>query len=135
MSDISVVGLGAMGSALASAQLDAGCSVTVWNRSPQKARPLIARGANGAASISEAVQASPVIMICVANYTVTNALLQADDVAPILSGRTITQFSTGTPKEARDGEAWLADQGAEYLDGAIMCYPNDVGAQNDPFRS
>ncbi len=128
MSDISVVGLGAMGTALAAAQLDSGCSVTVWNRSAQKAEPLIARGANGAISVVEAVQASSVIMICVDNYTVTNALLQADEVIPGLSGRTIVQFSTGTPKEARDSETWLADQGANYLDGAIMCYPNDVGA-------
>ncbi len=128
MSDISVVGLGAMGTALAAAQLDSGCSVTVWNRSAQKAEPLIARGANGATSVVEAVQASSVIMICVDNYTVTNALLQADEVIPGLSGRTIVQFSTGTPKEARDSETWLADQGANYLDGAIMCYPNDVGA-------
>jgi 3-hydroxyisobutyrate dehydrogenase-like beta-hydroxyacid dehydrogenase len=128
MNEISVIGLGAMGAALARAQLNAGRSVVVWNRSPQKTEPLLAQGAKGAASVAEAVQASTVIMICVDNYTVTNALLRADDVASDLSGRTIIQFSTGTPKEARDSEAWLAGQGADYLDGAIMCYPNDVGA-------
>lgn len=36
MSDISVIGTGAMGSALARALLKAGREVTVWNRSPEK---------------------------------------------------------------------------------------------------
>ena len=107
MSDVSVIGLGAMGSALASAQLNSGRSVTVWNRSPQKVSAHVARGAEGAATVSEAVQASPVIMICVDNYTVTNTLLGTDTVIPALSDRTVIQFSTGTPKEAeRSNLSW-----------------------------
>jgi len=35
MSDISMIGLGAMGRALAKAQVGAGHGVTVWNRSAQ----------------------------------------------------------------------------------------------------
>lgn len=128
MSEISVIGLGAMGAALAQAQLKAGHSVTVWNRTPQKMEPLAALGAKRAESVVDAVQTSPLIMVCVDNYTATNKLLGTDDVAPHLSGRTVIQLSTGTPQEARDSEAWLADQGADYLDGAIMCYPNSIGA-------
>lgn len=112
MSDIMVIGLGAMGAALAWAQLRAGHAVTVWNRSPEKVAPLVALGAEGAAGVAEAVQASPTIMVCVDNYAVTDALLQADDAAARLDGRTVIQFSTGTPKEARGAEAWLAAQGA-----------------------
>jgi len=37
MSDVSVLGLGNMGSALARAFLENGRAVTVWNRSPEKA--------------------------------------------------------------------------------------------------
>jgi 3-hydroxyisobutyrate dehydrogenase-like beta-hydroxyacid dehydrogenase len=47
--------------------------VTVWNRSQQKVSAHVARGAKGAATVSNAVQASPVIMICVDNYSATNA--------------------------------------------------------------
>ena len=43
--DISIIGLGAMGSALARAQLRAGHKVTVWNRDPRKAELLVAEGA------------------------------------------------------------------------------------------
>ena len=45
MSDISVIGLGAMGSALARALVKAGHGVTVWNRSRQKMEPLVGLGA------------------------------------------------------------------------------------------
>ncbi len=36
MSDVTVIGLGAMGSAIANAFLNAGHDVTVWNRGPEK---------------------------------------------------------------------------------------------------
>jgi 3-hydroxyisobutyrate dehydrogenase-like beta-hydroxyacid dehydrogenase len=45
MTDISVIGLGDMGRALASRLLNNGYSVTVWNRSTDKASPLTAAGA------------------------------------------------------------------------------------------
>ncbi len=43
MSDISVIGLGAMGTPIARNLLDAGYRVTVWNRSPEPAHPLATR--------------------------------------------------------------------------------------------
>ena len=128
MSEISVIGLGAMGAALAQALVNAGHDVTVWNRTPQKMEPLTALGANGAENVVNAVQASPVIIVCIDNYTATNKLLRADDVVPHLSGRTVIQLSTGTPKEARESEAWLKNCGADYLDGAIDAYPDGIGA-------
>ena len=127
MSGISVIGLGAMGSALARALVKAGHEVTVWNRSPQKMEPLVDLGADGAESVLDAVRASPLIMICIDNYAVTNALLRANDVVPHLSGRTVIQLSTGTPEEARESQVWLRDCGADYLDGAIEAYPEGIG--------
>lgn len=127
MSDITVIGLGAMGSALAKAQINAGHNVTVWNRTTDKMPPLVALGANGAASFQEAIQASPIILICVDCYATAADQLRSDHVASILSGRIIIQLSTGTPKEARDSEAWLAGHEAGYLDGTILCYPDSVG--------
>jgi len=122
MSEISVIGLGAMGSALARALLEAGHDVTVWNRTPQKMEPLAALGAEGAQSVAVAVQASPVIMVCVDNYAATNQQLAGDDVVPHLSGRTVIQLSTGTPKEARDSEAWF---NLESAVDRLVYRPND----------
>ncbi len=128
MSEISMIGLGAMGSALARALVKASHSVTVWNRTAQKMAPLVELGADGAEGVLEPVQASPLIMICIDNYAATNQLLSSDDVVPHLSGRTVIQLSTGTPKEARDSEIWLKDRGVDYLDGAIDFYPGGIGA-------
>ncbi|MER6901101.1 NAD(P)-binding domain-containing protein, partial [Amycolatopsis sp. NPDC000740] len=41
---VTVVGLGSMGRALAGAFLAAGHPTTVWNRTPDKAAPLVAGG-------------------------------------------------------------------------------------------
>jgi 3-hydroxyisobutyrate dehydrogenase-like beta-hydroxyacid dehydrogenase len=48
MSDMTVIGMGAMGAAFARTLLAAGRSVTVWNRTPEKMQPLVALGADGA---------------------------------------------------------------------------------------
>lgn len=130
VSDISAIGLGSMGSALAHALLKAGHGVTVWNRTPQKMVPFAALGANCAASIIDAIQASPLIMVCIDNYAATKNLLATEDIMPHLSGRTLIQFSTGTPKEARESEAWLKACGGEYIDGALMPYPSGIGAED-----
>ena len=128
MSEITMIGLGAMGSALARALLKSGHGLTVWNRTPQKMEPFAALGAETAESVADAVRASPVIMVCIDNYAATKQLLSSDDVVPHLAGRTVIQLGTGTPKEARDTEIWLKECGADYLDGAIDPYPDGIGA-------
>jgi 3-hydroxyisobutyrate dehydrogenase-like beta-hydroxyacid dehydrogenase len=130
MTDISMIGLGAMGSALARAFLGAGHSVSVWNRSAEKMQPLVEAGALGADSLADAVVASPIVVICIDNYDVTRAMFEAGDALSGLDGKTVIQLSTGTPKEARDAEAWLSDTGAHYIDGAIMPYPDGIGAED-----
>jgi len=127
MGDVSVIGLGAMGSAIAKAELQAGHAVTVWNRSPDKINPLVDIGASGSATFSEAIQASDYILICVDCYATSDQLLNDENVIPYLDGKTFIQFSTGTPTEARSSEAWLSKHGASYLDGTILCYPSKLG--------
>jgi 3-hydroxyisobutyrate dehydrogenase-like beta-hydroxyacid dehydrogenase len=127
MSNVSVIGLGAMGSALARALLRSGERVTVWNRTKAKAEPLVRDGAALAADAASAVAASPVVLVCVDNYEVSRTILSAADVMPRLSGRVLVQLSTGSPQEARDSERWARDAGAEYLDCAILAYPDQMG--------
>ena len=127
MSEISTVGLGRMGSALARRLLQTGRSVTVWNRSPARAQPLAQEGAAAAHSLSAAVGASPVILVCLDSYQTTRTLFEAPDVIDLLSRKTIVQLSTGTPREARNAEAWFTSHGALYLDGAIFAGPEEIG--------
>ncbi|KAB7660873.1 NAD(P)-dependent oxidoreductase [Plesiomonas shigelloides] len=125
MRPISVIGLGAMGSALASTLLKAGHPVTVWNRSAAKATPLIALGATLAPSVSEAVAAGDITLICVDNYAVSQQLL--DEASKTVTGKVVVQLSTGSPQGARTLEGWCHARGACYLDGAILCFPDQIG--------
>ncbi len=127
MSDVTVVGLGAMGTALAGALINAGRKVTVWNRSPEKIEPLVALGANGPADFGAALAASPRVIVCISDYQTTEELFGRPDATSLLDGRTVIQLSTGTPKEAKQGEAWFNGLGASYLDGAILCWPRNIG--------
>ena len=58
MSEVTIVGLGAMGSAIASAFLNAGRATTVWNRSEEKMLALRQSGARCADDPGSAVSAS-----------------------------------------------------------------------------
>jgi 3-hydroxyisobutyrate dehydrogenase-like beta-hydroxyacid dehydrogenase len=127
MSDISTLGLGLMGSALARSLVNGGHDVTVWNRTPAKMQPLVDVGATPADSVAAAVGASPVVLVNIDDYPSTRALLDAADVVGKLSGRVVVQLSTGTPQEARASEDWFTSLGADYLDGALLCYPEDIG--------
>jgi 3-hydroxyisobutyrate dehydrogenase-like beta-hydroxyacid dehydrogenase len=130
MSDITVIGLGLMGAALARAMQRAGHDLTVWNRSPAKMQRFIDDGVAGAPDVVSAIRASPVILICIDNYAVTNTILQPDEIVPQLSGRTVVQLSTGTPKEARAASAWMIERDVAYLDGAILCSPESIGTDD-----
>lgn len=128
MAKVTVIGLGLMGGALARALCNGGHEVTVWNRSPDKMRPFEVLGARAASRLTDAVAAGPFIVVCIDNYDSARHLLGADDVASVLRGRCVVQLSTGTPAEARAAGAWMAERGADYLDGAIMSYPGSVGS-------
>ncbi|MFJ9414274.1 NAD(P)-dependent oxidoreductase [Streptomyces sp. NPDC101227] len=123
---VTVIGLGSMGSALAAALLDRGHPTTVWNRSPEKAAPLTARGARLAATPAEALAAGSLVIVCVLDYEAVHTIL--DPAAAELTGRTLVNLTSGSPEQARRAAEWAAAHGARYLDGAIMTTPPGVGS-------
>jgi 3-hydroxyisobutyrate dehydrogenase-like beta-hydroxyacid dehydrogenase len=124
-SPVTLLGLGAMGSALATALIQRGHVVTVWNRSPGKIEPLVAQGARHAKSVAAAVEASPVVVVCVLDYSAVLSMLA--EAAPALAGRVVVNLTNGTPRQVREASEWVAHQGAEYVDGAIMAVPPMIG--------
>ncbi|WP_182905161.1 NAD(P)-dependent oxidoreductase [Microbispora sp. H13382] len=120
-SPLSLLGLGAMGGALARAWLAAGHPLTVWNRTPERAEAL--EGARVAATAAEAVAASDLVVVCLLDHTsVGEALADAD-----LAGKDLVDLTTGTPEEARAHARWAEARGARFLDGGVMAVPPMIG--------
>ena len=69
------IGLGRMGSAMATNLLKAGHDVTVFNRTPEKREPLVKLGAHEAAHISDACQGEAVITMLADDNAVSSAVL------------------------------------------------------------
>ncbi|GAA2836215.1 NAD(P)-binding domain-containing protein [Kitasatospora sp. CM 4170] len=122
---VTVLGLGAMGTALADAFLAAGHPTTVWNRSAARADALAARGAVRAATPAEAVGANRLIVACVLDYDALQSVLAGTEA--LLAGRTLVNLTSGSPEQARDFAARAAGHGLAYLDGAIMITPPGIG--------
>lgn len=119
---VGVLGLGRMGSALAGALVGAGHDVSVWNRSPLKAGPLLDRGARLAATPAEAA-AADVVVSCLSTYDTQQPVLDA----AALRGRTLVNLTSGTPEQARGVAKWAASEGIDYVDGVIMAVPQGIG--------
>ncbi|SDW59810.1 3-hydroxyisobutyrate dehydrogenase [Amycolatopsis xylanica] len=118
---VTVLGLGAMGAALASALLAAGHPVTVWNRSK---RP-VPQGAVRASTVSAAIEASPVVLACLLDHrSVYDALGPS---AAALRGKALVNVTSGTPGHARSLAAWALEREIDYLDGGIMAVPPMIG--------
>ncbi len=126
---ISVIGLGSMGSALASTLINKGFQLTVWNRDENKARTLIELGAQMADSVESAFAANPVTIMCVSNYEAAHSIMAQVRTYDKWAGKTFIHLSSGTPKEARDMELFFSSKGAEYLDGAILAWPSQIGGE------
>ncbi|MFI6166505.1 NAD(P)-dependent oxidoreductase [Nocardia sp. NPDC051052] len=122
---VTILGLGAMGQALAATLLKGGHPTTVWNRTPGKDADLVAAGADGAASVAQAIQAAGPIIVVLFDHASVHATL--DPVAGELSGRQVINLTSTAPNEARELATWAARHGVDYLDGGIMAVPPMIG--------
>jgi 3-hydroxyisobutyrate dehydrogenase-like beta-hydroxyacid dehydrogenase len=131
---LTVLGLGAMGTALARAWLAAGQPLTVWNRSPARAEAFAAEGAAvpgtateavAARTAAEAVAASDLVVVCLLDDASVGEALDAVD----LTHKDLVNLTTCTPAQARARAGWAEERGARFLDGGIMAVPPMVGVQ------
>jgi 3-hydroxyisobutyrate dehydrogenase-like beta-hydroxyacid dehydrogenase len=125
MTAVSLIGLGAMGSALARTLIEAGHRVTVWNRSPGKAEALVAAGASVVPDAAAAVAASPVTITCIASHGATRDVLATAPAA--LAGKTVIELSTGNAAEVEVLSGFVKGVGADLLVGMINAYPTGIG--------
>ena len=81
---IGFIGLGRMGSAMAANLLQAGHDVTVFNRSPEKLRPLIELGAHAAASTADACRGELVVTMLADDTAVADVAFKSEGIVNVL---------------------------------------------------
>jgi 3-hydroxyisobutyrate dehydrogenase len=118
MEKIAFLGLGHMGAPMARHLLDAGHPLTVWNRTPAKAAPLVERGAVLADSPADAVRDADVVITMLATPDAVSEV--ADAIAPELRPGTYwAEMSTIGPEAVRQLAARLGD-GVTLVDAPVM---------------
>ena len=125
---IAVLGIGMMGFPMARRLCEAGCTVSVWNRSRAKAERLQPFGATVADSPADAVaQADVVITLLEHGGVVEDVLFQQGAAAALRPGTLVADMSSIQPRQARDHAARLAAQGVQHLDAPVS--GGTVGAE------
>jgi 3-hydroxyisobutyrate dehydrogenase-like beta-hydroxyacid dehydrogenase len=119
---ISYLGLGTMGSGMASNLLKAGYELTVWNRSPEKCEPFAKKGARVAATPADAVRDVELVMYSLSNDQAVEEVVFGE--RGILSGSKEGQIaidmSTVVPATSlRELEAY-SKQGVDFLDAPVF---------------
>jgi 3-hydroxyisobutyrate dehydrogenase-like beta-hydroxyacid dehydrogenase len=127
MSDVSVIGSGAMGSALVEALAASGAEVTVWNRTRHKAEALSGPRIRVAESAAEALTSSPLTIVAVSDQDISRTLVEA--AGTDLTGKVVASTSFVTPDQGRAYDAVVSAAGGHYLDLAIPAYPSEVRAR------
>ena len=119
--DIGIVGLGAMGAGIVPRLMDAGHAVTGWNRSREKAEPLIAAGMRFAATPRELAADADIVFSIVTDAAAVRAVALGTDgiIAGLKPGGVYVDMSTIAPDASRAVSAEFASRGLTMLDAPI----------------
>jgi len=118
---VGFAGLGTMGSAMAANLARAGFALTVWNRTPGRAEPLLALGAVEADSPRDLARDSEVVVTCLTDSPqVGEVVFGPDGLAEGFgAGSLLVDCSTISPASARDFGTRLAARGVAMLDAPV----------------
>ena len=124
--EVSVIGTGAMGTAVVERLLATGHDTTIFNRSPGRMPPLQKKGARVATSARAAVEATPVVISLVVDAPAMDDLILTDEIVPLFAGKTFLKMTTTNGRVAREVNATIQNAGGTCLDIAILNFPDDV---------
>ena len=130
MKRIGFIGLGIMGGAMSVNLLKAGFPLTVWNRTPEKMRPLLEAGAKPVKSPKEVAERSDIVIDMVTDSKdVEEVLLGKEGVIHgARPGTIVVDMSTISPIVTREIAKKLGEKGIRMLDAPVS--GGDIGARN-----
>ena len=119
---ISYLGLGTMGSGMASNLLKAGYKLTVWNRNAQKCKPFARKGACVADTPADAVRDVDLVMYSLSNDQAVEEIVFGSKgiLSGIKEGQIAMDMSTVLPATSlREQEAYVK-RGVDFLDAPVF---------------
>ena len=122
MSTVAVIGLGGMGSRMARRLLDSGHELVVWNRTMEKAQPLVELGAIVAESPADAARRAEAVIIMVTDPVALQEVIEGPDgvAAGASEATTVIQMSTVSPAATSRLQTVLEPTGAGLLDSPVL---------------
>jgi 3-hydroxyisobutyrate dehydrogenase-like beta-hydroxyacid dehydrogenase len=124
---ISYLGLGTMGSGMASNLLKAGYDLTVWNRSAPKCKPFARKGAHVADTPADAVGDVDLVMYSLSDDDAVEKVVFGEEgiLSAITAGQIAVDMSTVLPATSlREYEAY-AKRGVDFLDAPVFGSKNE----------
>jgi 3-hydroxyisobutyrate dehydrogenase-like beta-hydroxyacid dehydrogenase len=130
MPRVAFIGLGRMGHGMAGRYLDAGFTVSIWNRSKAKAEDLVARGARWATSPGDAaIDAAAVVTMLADDEASRSVWLGLNGAAKTAKAGTIAiECSTVSHDHAREMAHELKGRGLVYIDCPVTGLPDAAAA-------
>jgi len=121
VSVVAVVGLGAMGSRVARRLLEGGHALVVWNRTAEKAAPLVEAGAAAAATPAGAAAQAEAVLTMVADPAALRDVTEGEEgvAAGVREGATVIEMSTVGPDAVRRLASVLEER-AGLVDAPVL---------------
>jgi 3-hydroxyisobutyrate dehydrogenase len=116
--DIALLGIGRMGRAISERLLDQGHRLRVWNRSPAKTEPLVARGAKAAPTPADAVAGSEVVLSLLTDAAAIATVYDGPNGAlsgPV-AGKLFVEMSTVRPETELALARRVRERGAALIE-------------------
>ncbi|MDD1624413.1 MAG: NAD(P)-dependent oxidoreductase [Methylococcaceae bacterium] len=114
------IGIGLMGKPMTLRLLDAGFSVNVWNRSPEKLPDVTDAGAKACSSIAELVKTSNVILLCLADTMSVESVVRDDILKNGSANQLLIDLSSIHPENTRQLASMLYEKcGMGWVDAPV----------------
>ena len=115
------VGLGVMGGGVARRLLAAGHELHGWNRTPEKAAPLVAEGLVLEESPRAVAEQADVVFTMVTNVPALRAVAEGQDgiIAGLGPGKVWVDMTTAAPAVSRELAERVQETGAEMVDAPV----------------
>jgi 3-hydroxyisobutyrate dehydrogenase len=116
---IAILGTGIMGAPMAERLIESGHTVAVYNRTPEKIKPLVELGAHPFSVPAQAVKASDAVIVMLSDINAINAVLFGPAKVSF-KNRTVIQMSTIAPEESLRLGKRVTRAGGEYFECPVL---------------